>query len=757
MQVKAIKSLVPTTTLRDVFFVLFRQKKKCAAFFFVVVAAVTLATLLAPPVYESGAKILFRIGRESLNLDPTLTQDVAPMISVGQTRDAEIQSNMEILKSKGLAEEVVAHFGPAAFLDPNPESYAKELASLPEADRNKATELAVKTFLEDLKVEISDKSNIISVSLEAYSPELAHNALKWLLDAYRDKYISVHHESGALAFFLDQKKRYLGLLTKDQDKLNRLKTEAKIGTVRDEQYLIMTRINALKQDAVGAENQLSGARARAVSLEEQLKAQPETVMEQQTSGIQDTAVAQMQQQLFELRIQEQRLLSKYLENAEPVQSIRQEISEAEAQLKSKKTTLTTRTRGINPVRQQILSAYLNEIADIASLAAKKTVLDEQLAQAQQELVSLLDKEVEIDRLEREIKVEQANYLKYTDKAEQSRITDALDKERLSNLSVVQKPTIPIKSIRPKKLLNIALGVFLAFFGSLGYAFALEYVDQTFKRPEDVESTLELPVLVSLPLLHGAGGGKGSKENLEKLLDSVRGGSTPAAENPLILRKIVGQWETPPRVRFAFRELRDKIYASNLTVRRSSCLMVTSCHPGEGVSSVTADLAKVMAAGDERVLLVDANFHQPCLHKLFEVDNKRGLLGMLLDLNEPLDGVVPTGIERLDFLPAGNAEEAGSRLTEAKLLDPGNWKRIQDAWKERYQSVIIDTEPVGKSSTALRFSGMVDGALWVIEAENIRKQLAMHVSETMSQAGANILGCVFNKRKMYLPRWLYSRL
>jgi len=758
MQVKAIKSLVPTTTMRDVFFVLFRQQKKCAAFFLVVVTAVTLATLLSPPIYESGAKILFRIGRESLNLDPTMTQDVAPMISVGQARDAEIQSNMEILKSKGLAEEVVYHFGPAAFLEPNPKSYEKEIEALTSEERNKVVEQAVKAFMDNLKVEISDKSNIINVSLEAYSPVLAHNALVWLLDAFRDKYISVHHDSGALEFFLDQKQRYLTMLTKDQDKLTRLKTEAKIGTVRDEQYLIMTRINALKQDAVGAANQLSGAKARAASLEEQLKAQPRTVTEQSTSGIQDTAVAQMQQQLFELRIQEQRLLSKYLENAEPVQSIRKEISEAEAQLKNKKTTLTTRTEGLNAVRQQLLGTYLNEVADIASLTARKAVLDEQLAKAQQELVAVLDKEVEIDRLEREIKVEQANYLKYTDKSEQARISQALDNERLSNLSVVQAATIPVKSIRPKKLLNIALGVFLAFFGSIGYAFVLEYVDQTFKRPEDVESTLGVPVLISLPLISENGKGKPSKENLEKLLDSVRGTASPSAvENPLMLRKIGEQWEVPPRVRLIFRELRDKLYATNLIVRRSNCMMITSCHPGEGVSSVAADLAKVLAAGDERVLLVDANFHQPFLHSLFKLDNNNGFLGMLLDRNDPMDGIVPTGIEGLDVLPAGNAEEAGARLTEAKLLDPMNWKRLQEAWKGKYQSVIIDSEPVGRSSTALRFSGMVDGVIWVIEAEDIRRQLAMHVSETMSQAGANILGCVFNKRKMYLPRWLYKRL
>ena len=82
------------TTLLDILFILFRQKKRIAAFFLTVFISVFLGTILAPARYESGAKVLFKLGRESVAADPVLSSAVEPIISVGQSREAEIQSEI---------------------------------------------------------------------------------------------------------------------------------------------------------------------------------------------------------------------------------------------------------------------------------------------------------------------------------------------------------------------------------------------------------------------------------------------------------------------------------------------------------------------------------------------------------------------------------------------------------------------------------------------------------------------------------------
>ncbi len=88
-----------SATLRDVLFILFRQEKRILLFFVTVVVAVILATVLAPSVYQSEAKVLIRLGKESL-ADPTLSNDINPILSVGQSRDSDIASGIELMKSR---------------------------------------------------------------------------------------------------------------------------------------------------------------------------------------------------------------------------------------------------------------------------------------------------------------------------------------------------------------------------------------------------------------------------------------------------------------------------------------------------------------------------------------------------------------------------------------------------------------------------------------------------------------------------------
>jgi uncharacterized protein involved in exopolysaccharide biosynthesis len=115
MPVTFIEEKIPEKSLRDVYNVLFRHKLKIVLFFLVVFVTVTLGTFLVAEIYRSDAKVLVRLGRESVSLDPTAT--TGPVISVGQQREYEIKSELEILNSKELVEKVVDAIGPQAFLE----------------------------------------------------------------------------------------------------------------------------------------------------------------------------------------------------------------------------------------------------------------------------------------------------------------------------------------------------------------------------------------------------------------------------------------------------------------------------------------------------------------------------------------------------------------------------------------------------------------------------------------------------------------
>src|SRR5437870_1285276 len=112
-----MRTPVPTTQLRDHARVFYRHKGKMLLFFLTAVACVAAFTLLSPRAYRSQAKLFVRLGRENATLDPTATFGQTRVVAVPQSRENEINTAVEILKSRVLLEKVVDAVGPEAILD----------------------------------------------------------------------------------------------------------------------------------------------------------------------------------------------------------------------------------------------------------------------------------------------------------------------------------------------------------------------------------------------------------------------------------------------------------------------------------------------------------------------------------------------------------------------------------------------------------------------------------------------------------------
>jgi uncharacterized protein involved in exopolysaccharide biosynthesis len=153
---------------------------------------------------------------------------------------------------------------------------------------------------------------------------------------------------------------------------------------------------------------------------------------------------------------------------------------------------------LNEAHKQVELALLAERANLSSLRAKAREQRTQFASAKNDLKAINDSEVSFLQVQREIGIQEATYKKYFDKLEQARIDHAMEMVKISNISVVQPATYPVKPVRPKKVLNLALGLFLGIFGGIGLAFFSEYMDHTFKKPKDIEERLKLPTLAAIP-------------------------------------------------------------------------------------------------------------------------------------------------------------------------------------------------------------------------------------------------------------------
>jgi len=200
-------------------------------------------------------------------------------------------------------------------------------------------------------------------------------------------------------------------------------------------------------------------------------------------------------------------------------------------------------------------------------------------------------------------------------------------------------------------------------------------------------------------------------------------------------------------------LRGLLAATGLGAGRLRTFGLTSCHGGEGVTTVAAQLALAAASSsDLQVLLVDANVGRPALHRVFHADREPGLADALSDSARPEAAVQASPEANLALLTAGRAQ-AGSAWLYDRLGSP---EAIQ-ALSAGFDLVIFDLPAVGQDSSALSIAGFLDGIVLVVEAERVRWLVAQRAKEMLHRAGANVLGAVLNKRQSYIPNWLYRTL
>ena len=178
------------------------------------------------------------------------------------------------------------------------------------------------------------------------------------------------------------------------------------------------------------------------------------------------------------------------------------------------------------------------------------------------------------------------------------------------------------------------------------------------------------------------------------------------------------------------------------------LLVTGTQPEDGTTTVAVNLALTAALAGKKVLVLDANFRTPQLHRIFQVENQRGLADILASgaLSQEVTQTVsisvaedgPQGV--LTVIPSGGTVSA-SVLTAVRT--PEFAKTLQTLVAD-YDLALVDTSPVLTAGDTLLFAAAVDGAILVLNAGTTAEQDAALAKERLRQAGGNVLGVVLNR-------------
>jgi len=184
---------------------------------------------------------------------------------------------------------------------------------------------------------------------------------------------------------------------------------------------------------------------------------------------------------------------------------------------------------------------------------------------------------------------------------------------------------------------------------------------------------------------------------------------------------------------AYRLLRTNLLY--LASDRPRTIMVTSALPGEGKTTVAANLGRVCCDGGTRVLLVDSDLRRPALHKHFGLDNSFGLAQAL---DEDRHVVVQQAEAGLDLLTSGLLPE-----NPPDVLASESMTEFIQFIKDKYDLVIFDSPPVLSVSDAIILAKRVDGVLLVVKSSSTRRNHANEAIKQLLRANRNILGVVLN--------------
>lgn len=491
-------------SLRDSLNVLFRHKWKMLICFVVTVTLLILFILTLPHFYRSEARLMLRVGRENASTDPSV---VGPTIGVTQNRETEVNTEVAILSNRYCLEQVVDRLGVDSILTglagsgPSlKDRLIKMLPWLSQDQQDSAVLLrdrAIKFLGSHLKVDAEQKTSIINVQLDGRDPKLTQAALATLLEVYLQQHIKAFRSQASPEFFQDQTNSLRQSLQQKEDELEAYRRQHGIIEADHQLQVLISRLDYLRGQMQDTDSKANAAQAQITELTQLLKSRKEQREISHVTGKPNMTADNLKTQLATLRIREKELETRYPNEDRNIDSVRSQIKSLEQQLARETDTLTEITTGIDEnYRSLELQKQLAQ-AQYKSLQAQRQALAEALTQTQSAADDLSRRAVDVARLEREVKALESEYMQYRDNQQRVNILTALDRDLVSNVTLIAPASFSPLPVKPQRTQLGVLALFLGLCASLALGVLAEAMDDSLKTNAEVANRLGLPVLLSV--------------------------------------------------------------------------------------------------------------------------------------------------------------------------------------------------------------------------------------------------------------------
>jgi tyrosine-protein kinase Etk/Wzc len=276
-----------------------------------------------------------------------------------------------------------------------------------------------------------------------------------------------------------------------------------------------------------------------------------------------------------------------------------------------------------------------------------------------------------------------------------------------------QPEKPLNKSFPKLWMTMTLAVVLGLGLSLGVAFLREATDQSIRSPRDIAKVGQINLLGIIP-------------------DESDDPQSAGARLPVVI------FDAPHSIMAeSFRHIRTKLqHTASLDTTRS--IMVTSPAPGDGKTTIACNLAAGLALNGRRILLVDANFRRPEIHKIFGLSNEQGFSDVLNAVAAFDEVIQETQVPNLAVMSAGPKPMNPTELFESQLLIDFIERAL-----EEFDHVIFDSGPIMVVAEAQAMAPRVDGVISVVRAKTNNRGLLQRMRDELRRNKAEHLGVVLN--------------
>jgi capsular exopolysaccharide synthesis family protein len=412
-----------------------------------------------------------------------------------------------------------------------------------------------------------------------------------------------------------------------------------------------------------------------------------------------------------------------------LRSLRQQIADVQRDLGDivKESTSVDLTASSVPAQDR--AAFADMVAaletSVVSLTAQESALRDQAANVRKNLVGLSKDELEYRRLASEAETNRKLATLLQDKLGAARIRE---QGEMNAVKVIDPPGAPSPAPNERRLKFLGIALALSFVVGVAGPGVVEYFNRPIQTEHDARQITGLPVLSAVPLVQS-----------RRVLFSHRvakPGDVVGEDYVLFLD--------------AIRRLRVEIQllAEEMPLHR---ILVASALPGEGKSSVVYNLGLALAEVGKRVIIADADFHRPTLHRTAKTNNERGFTDLLAgtgdlshSLTEISDGV------RLAPRGSGLTLPARAGLGSSRLVE------VLAGMSAEADYVLIDSSPALLIPENLYVAAAADGIILVADSGSTLPRDLLRAKEMLEHSGTPVIGVVLNRMPLKSMNYYYRR-